>query len=102
MSNYVEGLLENSPKFQVFFSILQKTVDAGDRLLLFSQSLGTLDLLEQFLSQRKVPGKLFYLVFRLNFNSQSLRYLLFHMILFGSKSKVIDPLNLQINKFIIL
>jgi len=56
MTQYVEGLIENSAKFQVFFSILQKTVEAGDRLLLFSQSLGTLDLLEKFLSQRRVPG----------------------------------------------
>ncbi len=55
MMMYTTGLLENSAKFTVFFSILESCIAAGDRLLLFSQSLMTLDLLEEFLHTRQVP-----------------------------------------------
>lgn len=56
MSTYETGVLENSAKFQVFFAILDETIKAGDRLLLFSQSLLTLNLIEEYLQQRRVPG----------------------------------------------
>ena len=56
MSDYVPCLMENSTKFQVFFSILEETIKAGDRLLLFSQSLLTLNLLEEFLQSKTIPG----------------------------------------------
>lgn len=56
MSNYVPGLIENSTKFRVFFAILKETILAGDRLLLFSQSLASLDLIEEFLQRETVPG----------------------------------------------
>ncbi len=49
MSEYVPGVLEHSAKFQVFFAILDETIRAGDRLLLFSQSLLTLNTIEEFL-----------------------------------------------------
>ncbi len=55
MTDYVAGRLENSAKFEVFFSILEETVRCGDRLLLFSQSLLTLDLLEDYLQARQIP-----------------------------------------------
>ena len=53
---YVPGLLENSNKIQIFLKILDETLRAGDRLLLFSQSLLTLNLIETFLQQRTIPG----------------------------------------------
>lgn len=56
LAEYSPGLLENSAKFEVFFSLLEETVAAGDRMLLFSQSLFTLNLLEEFLQERNVPG----------------------------------------------
>jgi len=58
LADYASGRLENSSKFSVFFAILEETVKAGDRLLLFSQSLFTLDLLEEFLQKANIPGKL--------------------------------------------
>ncbi|XP_059099678.1 helicase ARIP4-like isoform X2 [Tigriopus californicus] len=56
MSTYQTGQLENSAKFQVFFAILDETIKAGDRLLLFSQSLLTLNLIEEYLQERQLPG----------------------------------------------
>jgi RAD54-like protein 2 len=49
MQEYVPEILEHSSKFQIFFSILDETIRAGDRLLLFSQSLLALNLIEDFL-----------------------------------------------------
>ena len=53
---YTPGDIENAAKTQVFFTILEESVKIGDRLLVFSQSLSTLNLLEEFLQQRKIPG----------------------------------------------
>lgn len=55
MKDYVPNLVENSAKFVVFFSILEESIREGDRLLLFSQSLLTLNILEKFLQRNKVP-----------------------------------------------
>lgn len=54
--DYVPGSLTNSAKFQVFFQILEGSVRLGDRILLFSQSLFTLTLLEEFLQRSYIPG----------------------------------------------
>ena len=56
MKDYVPGLLENSPKLNVFFTILNESVKLGDRMLIFSQSLLTLNILENFLHKYKVPN----------------------------------------------
>lgn len=42
--------LEHSGKLQVFFSILKECEAIGDKVLVFSQSLYSLDVIEQFLS----------------------------------------------------
>ena len=55
MSDYVPGVLSNSTKFSMFFTIMDATIRAGDRLLLFSQSLFSLNLLEDFLQERCLP-----------------------------------------------
>ena len=55
-NDYVTSLVENSNKFVIFFKILEETIKASERILLFSQSLLTLDLIEDFLQQRSVPG----------------------------------------------
>ena len=55
MNDYVPDVLENSAKFSIFFAILDETIRVGDRILLFSQSLFTLGLLEQFLQERCLP-----------------------------------------------
>ena len=52
--DYASGMIENSNKIAIFLSILEETIKAGDRLLLFSQSLLTLNLLESFLQRTKV------------------------------------------------
>merc|ERR1719383_125920 len=54
--DYTTGMLENSNKIALFLTILDETLKAGDRLLLFSQSLLTLNLIETFLQQREIPG----------------------------------------------
>jgi SNF2 family DNA or RNA helicase len=53
---YTPGNIENSAKTSVFFTLLEKTVKNGDRILLFSKNLATLDLLEEILQKRKIPG----------------------------------------------
>lgn len=55
MKDYVPNLVENSSKLVVFLSILDESIIKGDRLLLFSQSLLTLNILEKFLQRNKVP-----------------------------------------------
>ncbi|KAH8284581.1 hypothetical protein KR018_004934, partial [Drosophila ironensis] len=56
MKNYVAGLISNSPKMEIFFCILKESIHLGDRILLFSQSLLTLNLLEGYLKSSYVPG----------------------------------------------
>ena len=56
IKDYVPGLLENSVKFQIFFKILEGTLRVGDNLLVFSQSLFTLSLIEEFLQRYYIPG----------------------------------------------
>lgn len=56
MKDYVPDLLENSPKMEIFFCILEESIKMGDRILVFSQSLLTLNLLERFLHKMKIPN----------------------------------------------
>ncbi|GBM23057.1 Helicase ARIP4 [Araneus ventricosus] len=57
MKDYVLGVVENSHKMMVLFVIISETLHMGDKLLVFSQSLSTLDLLEQFLCKIQVPKR---------------------------------------------
>lgn len=57
MKDYIPGQIENSAKFEILFCILKESINLGDRLLLFSQSLITLDLVEQYLQMENVPGE---------------------------------------------
>lgn len=41
---------------EILFTIIRESIALGDRLLVFSQSLITLDLIEQFLQSNQVPG----------------------------------------------
>ena len=59
-NEYVTGLLENSNKFVVLFKLLEETIKVGERILLFSQSLLTLDLIEIFLQERTIPSKIWF------------------------------------------
>lgn len=56
MKDYVPDLMENSPKMEIFFCILEESIKLDDRLLVFSQSLLTLNLLEKFLQRSKIPN----------------------------------------------
>lgn len=57
MKEYGPGQLGNSAKFEIFFCILEESIKLGDRLLLFSQSLVALDLIETFLQMTCPPGE---------------------------------------------
>ncbi|KAJ2946914.1 hypothetical protein O0L34_g16255 [Tuta absoluta] len=57
LKDYVPGIIENSAKMELFFYILNESIKMGDRLLLFSQSLFTLNLIEDFLERNYIPGK---------------------------------------------
>lgn len=57
LKDYVPGCIENSAKMQILFCIIKESIALGDRLLVFSQSLITLDLIEQFLQMNLVPGE---------------------------------------------
>lgn len=56
-AGYIPGDVENAAKTKIFFTILEESVKIGDRLLVFSQSLFTLNMLEEFLQQRPIPRK---------------------------------------------
>lgn len=56
MESYTAGVLENGAKFSVAFEIISESVRAGDKILLFSQSLLSLNLLEEYLHRMNVPN----------------------------------------------
>uniref|UniRef100_A0A3P8V5Z9 RAD54 like 2 n=1 Tax=Cynoglossus semilaevis TaxID=244447 RepID=A0A3P8V5Z9_CYNSE len=55
MSDYKPGILENSAKMVMLFHLIEESVRKGDKLLVFSQSLSTLTVIEDFLAKRRVP-----------------------------------------------
>ncbi|CAK6972901.1 helicase ARIP4-like [Scomber scombrus] len=55
MYDYKPGLLENSAKMVLLFHLIEESVRKGDKLLVFSQSLSTLTVIEDFLAKRAVP-----------------------------------------------
>jgi RAD54-like protein 2 len=56
MDTYVPNTLENGAKFLLSFSIIEESVMAGDKILLFSQSLLSLNLIEEYLQRLNVPN----------------------------------------------
>ncbi|KAF3689898.1 Helicase ARIP4 [Channa argus] len=58
MSNYQTGVLENSAKMVLLFHLIDESVRRGDKILVFSQSLSTLTVIEDFLSKRPMPTSL--------------------------------------------
>uniref|UniRef100_A0A667WNK5 RAD54 like 2 n=1 Tax=Myripristis murdjan TaxID=586833 RepID=A0A667WNK5_9TELE len=55
MCDYKAGILENSAKMVLLFHLIEESVRKGDKLLVFSQSLSTLTVIEEFLAKRPVP-----------------------------------------------
>uniref|UniRef100_A0A3B4Z7V8 RAD54 like 2 n=1 Tax=Seriola lalandi dorsalis TaxID=1841481 RepID=A0A3B4Z7V8_SERLL len=55
MSNYQTGVLQNSAKMVLLFYLIDESVRRGDKILVFSQSLSTLTVIEDFLSKRPIP-----------------------------------------------
>lgn len=55
MEDYVPGQVENAAKMVLFFCILEEALALGDRILLFSQSLFTLSLIEEYLQRSSIP-----------------------------------------------
>uniref|UniRef100_A0AAQ6AJ12 RAD54 like 2 n=1 Tax=Amphiprion ocellaris TaxID=80972 RepID=A0AAQ6AJ12_AMPOC len=55
MSNYQTGVLENSAKMVLLFHLIDESVMRRDKILVFSQSLSTLTVIEDFLSKRPMP-----------------------------------------------
>ncbi|XP_060898854.1 helicase ARIP4 [Labrus mixtus] len=55
MSNYQMGVLENSAKMVLLFYLIDESVRRRDKILVFSQSLSTLSVIEDFLSKRAMP-----------------------------------------------
>merc|ERR1719245_2222492 len=53
-ADYKPGLENCSNKLQIFMGILEESVSRNDRILLFSQSLFTLNLIEDFLKRKKL------------------------------------------------
>ncbi|XP_012251898.2 uncharacterized protein LOC105683701 isoform X1 [Athalia rosae] len=54
MKGYIPGLIDASAKMSIFFCILEEAVRLGDRILAFSQSLFTLNLVEDFLARNSL------------------------------------------------
>ncbi|XP_075966644.1 helicase ARIP4 [Anarhichas minor] len=55
MSNYHTGVLENSAKMILLFHLIDECVARRDKMLIFSQSLSTLTVIEDFLAKRPMP-----------------------------------------------
>ncbi|XP_047441573.1 helicase ARIP4-like isoform X2 [Mugil cephalus] len=55
MCDYQPGVLENSAKMVLLFHLIEDSVRTGDKLLVFSQSLSTLTVIEDFLAKRPMP-----------------------------------------------
>uniref|UniRef100_A0A4W3JZX0 RAD54 like 2 n=1 Tax=Callorhinchus milii TaxID=7868 RepID=A0A4W3JZX0_CALMI len=56
LANYQPGLLESSAKMVLLFELIEESVKLQDKILVFSQSLSTLSVIEEFLGKRPVPG----------------------------------------------
>nr|XP_018911323.1 PREDICTED: uncharacterized protein LOC109040022 isoform X1 [Bemisia tabaci]XP_018911324.1 PREDICTED: uncharacterized protein LOC109040022 isoform X1 [Bemisia tabaci] len=56
LEDYVPGLIDSSPKMAIFFCIVEESIAMRDRILVFSQSLFTLNLIEDFLQRNYIPG----------------------------------------------
>lgn len=56
MEGYKTGIIENGAKLKIAFSLIEESVLIGDKILLFSQSLLTLNLIEQYLNRLNVPN----------------------------------------------
>ncbi|XP_030632729.1 helicase ARIP4 [Chanos chanos] len=56
MTNYQTGVLENSAKMVLLFHLIDESVSKGDKILVFSQSLSTLTVIEDFLCTRPMPA----------------------------------------------
>jgi RAD54-like protein 2 len=54
LTKYTPELEDNSNKLQIFLGILEESLAVNDRILLFSQSLFTLNLIEEFLRRKKL------------------------------------------------
>ncbi|XP_014283942.1 uncharacterized protein [Halyomorpha halys] len=57
LKGYTPGDIGASAKMAVFFCILEESIALGDRILVFSQSLFTLNLMEELLQQQLIPGR---------------------------------------------
>ncbi|XP_036434556.1 helicase ARIP4-like isoform X2 [Colossoma macropomum] len=57
MAGYRTGILENSAKMVLLFHIIDESVRKGDKVLVFSQSLSTLTVIEEFLAKRPMPDQ---------------------------------------------
>ncbi|CAF0909875.1 unnamed protein product [Didymodactylos carnosus] len=55
LNSYVCGLFSNGIKFEVAFTLLDLSIELGDKVLVFSQSLLSLNIFEEFLYQRRIP-----------------------------------------------
>ncbi|XP_023812188.1 helicase ARIP4 isoform X2 [Oryzias latipes] len=55
MFDYKPGILENSAKMVLLFHLIEESVRNGDKILVFSQSLSTLTVIEDFMAKRPVP-----------------------------------------------
>ena len=53
--DYRQNILEHSGKMVVLMALIEETVRQGEKILIFSQSLLTLQAIETFLSSRTFP-----------------------------------------------
>ncbi|XP_077998526.1 helicase ARIP4-like [Glandiceps talaboti] len=54
MSDYTPDEMANSGKMMILFYILEESIKQGEKVLVFSQSLNTLSLIEKFLGDRPI------------------------------------------------
>ncbi|XP_068109083.1 helicase ARIP4 [Hyperolius riggenbachi] len=57
LADYQPGVLQNSPKMVLLFHLIEESMKLGDKILVFSQSLSTLSIIEEFLAKRPMPRR---------------------------------------------
>ncbi|XP_068758816.1 helicase ARIP4-like isoform X1 [Montipora capricornis] len=55
LKDYQTGVMENGGKLVILMQIIEESLKLGEKVLIFSQSLSTLSVIEEFLSKREVP-----------------------------------------------
>ncbi len=96
MQGYVPGRSSDGGKLAILFDMIQICVRHSERLLVFSQSLETLDVVEDHLSRQHIPGR------RVNWEKGASYFRLDGRTAPAERQRMIDAFNSAANDSILL